>query len=74
MSENLEKAVRDICQACGDDRGRMMDIVRGLQDRFGQVSSKALDLIAARVGARRVEVESEWGKGSVFSVLLPLPG
>ncbi len=58
MSENLERAVQDICQACGNDRGRMMDIVRGVQDRFGQVSSKALGLIAAQVGARRVEVES----------------
>ena len=58
MSENLEKAVRDICQACGNDRGRMMDIVRGVQDKFGQVSCEALDLIAAQVGARRVEVES----------------
>ena len=32
MSENLDKAVRDICQACGNDRGRLMDIVRGVQE------------------------------------------
>jgi len=58
MSENLDKAVRDICQACGNDRGRLMDIVRGVQEKFGQVSGKAMDLIAAQVGVRRVEVQS----------------
>ena len=58
MSENLDKAVRDICQACGNDRGRLMDIVRGVQEKFGQVSGKAMDLIAAQAGARRVEVQS----------------
>jgi len=58
MSENLDKAVRDICKACGNDRGRLMDIVRGVQEKFGQVSSKAMDLIAAQAGARRVEVQS----------------
>jgi len=58
MSENLDKAVRDICKACGNDRGRLMDIVRGVQEKFGQVSGKAMDLIAAQAGARRVEVQS----------------
>jgi len=58
MSENLDKAVRDICQACGNDRGRLMDIVRGVQEKFGHVSGKAMNLIAAKVGARRVEVQS----------------
>jgi [NiFe] hydrogenase diaphorase moiety large subunit len=58
MSENLDKAVRDICQACGNDRGRLMDIVRGVQEKFGQVSGKAMDLIAAQVGVHRVEVQS----------------
>ena len=58
MSENLDKAVRDICKACGNDRGRLMDIVRGVQEKFGQVSGKAMDLIAAQVGVHRVEVQS----------------
>jgi [NiFe] hydrogenase diaphorase moiety large subunit len=57
-AEHLEKAVREICRSCGDDRGRMMDIVRAVQERFGCVSSRALDLIAAQVGVHRVEVES----------------
>jgi [NiFe] hydrogenase diaphorase moiety large subunit len=58
MSKNLDKAIRDICQARGNDRGRLMDIVRGVQAKFGQVSGKAMDLIAAQVGVRRVEVQS----------------
>ena len=58
MSDNLEAAIKDICQACGNDRGRMMDIVREVQARFGCVSSEALDLIATTVGTHRVEVES----------------
>ena len=58
MSENLDKDVRDICKACGNDRGRLMDIVRGVQEKFGQVSGKAMDLIAAQVGVHRVEVQS----------------
>lgn len=58
MSDNLEAAVKEICQACGNERTRMMDIVRAAQERFGCVSSAAMDLIAKQVGAHRVEVES----------------
>jgi len=58
MSANLDKGVRDICKAFGNDRGRLMDIVRGVQEKFGRVSGKAMDLIAAQIGAHRVEVES----------------
>jgi len=57
MSENLKEAVQETCQSCGNDRGRLMDIVRAVQERFGCVSSKALDIIAAEVGVHRVEVE-----------------
>jgi len=57
MSEILETAVKDICKSCGNDRSRMMDIVRAVQDRFGCVSSEAMDLIAGEVSAHRVEVE-----------------
>ena len=58
MSENLEGAVKEICQACGQDRTRMMDIVRAVQERFGCVSSEAMDLIAKTVNVHRVEVAS----------------
>ncbi len=58
MSDNLAAVVRDICQACGRDRARMMDIVRAVQEKFGCVSSPAMDLIAKEVQVHRVEVES----------------
>jgi [NiFe] hydrogenase diaphorase moiety large subunit len=55
---NLEQAVREICQACGNDRTRMMDICRAVQDRFAGVSGEAMDLIARACKCPRVEVES----------------
>ena len=58
MSESIEATVKDICQACGNDRTRMMDIVRQVQRRLGCVSSEAMDLIAREVSSHRVEVES----------------
>ena len=70
MSDNLAAAVRDICQACGRDRGHMMDIVRAVQERFACVSSQAMDLIAKEVGVHRVEVE---GVVSFYSFLAKQP-
>ncbi len=58
MSSTLEKAVKEICRENGNDRSRMMDIVRAVQERFDCVSSEAQDLIARQVSAERVEVES----------------
>jgi len=58
MSENLETTIGRMCQACNRDRTRMMDIVRAVQEQFGCVSGKAMDLIAKEVSVHRVEVES----------------
>ena len=58
MSENLQAAIKEICQACGNDRRRMMDIVCAVQDKFGCVSGEAMDCIAKTVDTHRVEVES----------------
>ncbi len=58
MSENIETAVRNICESVGNDRARMMDIVREVQETFGCVSDDAMDLIASQVRTPRVEVES----------------
>ena len=57
MSENLTTIVAEVCSACDNDRSRMMDIVRGVQERYGHVSGDAMALIAAAVGSHRVEVE-----------------
>ena len=58
MSETLQTAVQAICAAYGNERTRMMDIVRDVQARHGCVSDAALEIIARAVGAHRVEVES----------------
>lgn len=58
MSENIQAEVRQICQSFGSDRTKMMDIVRTVQQRFGQVSDEAMNLIAKSVNCRRAEVES----------------
>jgi len=70
MSEALAQAVEQICQDCGNDRSRMMDIVRAVQAKFGCVSSDAMDLIARNVSAHRVEVE---GVVSFYSFLSSKP-
>ena len=57
MSENLQAEIKQICQNSGNDRTKMMDIVRQVQQNFGQVSSEAMDIIAKSVNCRRVEVE-----------------
>jgi [NiFe] hydrogenase diaphorase moiety large subunit len=48
----------------------MMDIVRGVQQRLGCVSSEAMDLIAAEVSTHRVEVE---GVVSFYAFLAERP-
>ncbi|HBG27581.1 MAG: NADH:ubiquinone oxidoreductase [Planctomycetes bacterium GWF2_41_51] len=58
MIESLQSEVKQICKSCGNDRTKMMDIVRGVQEKFGQVSSEAMNLIAKSVNCHRVEVES----------------
>ena len=58
MAENFEQAIRDICALNGDDSTRMMDIVREVQNSYGQVSGEAMDIIADVVNSHRVEVES----------------
>ncbi|MCK5114561.1 MAG: NAD(P)H-dependent oxidoreductase subunit E [Phycisphaerae bacterium] len=58
MSETLESAVKAVCSECGNDRERMMDIVRAIQGKFGCVSSEAMDMIAKQLATHRVEVES----------------
>jgi [NiFe] hydrogenase diaphorase moiety large subunit len=58
MAEKLESTVKAICAKHGNDRGRMMDIVREVQAGFGCVSTQAMDIIAREAATHRVEVES----------------
>lgn len=57
MNENIQTEIKQICQGCGNDRTRMMDIVRATQQRFGGVGDEAMNLIAKYVNCRRAEVE-----------------
>lgn len=58
MSQLFQDKIKSICDQCGNDKGRMMDIVNALQKEEGRVSSEAMDLIAKNVGADRIDVES----------------
>jgi [NiFe] hydrogenase diaphorase moiety large subunit len=58
MSDDLQKDVREICQQRSNNRARLMDIARCVQQKYGCVSSEALDLIATELSMPRVEVES----------------
>ncbi len=58
MRQAMATVVEEICRRFGNDRTRMMDIVMTVQQRFGCVSSDAMEIIAHAVGSHRVEVES----------------
>ncbi len=58
MSENTQAEIRQICQSCGNDRTRIMDIVLAVQQKYGNVGDEAMNLIAKCVNCRRAEVES----------------
>jgi len=70
MSETLETAVKSVCSEYGNDRERMMDVVRAIQGKFGCVSNQAMDLIARELSTHRVEVE---GVVSFYSFLSSRP-
>ncbi|MCF7848458.1 MAG: NAD(P)H-dependent oxidoreductase subunit E [Kiritimatiellales bacterium] len=57
MSE-MKAVVNNICKEFGNDRTRLMDIVRGVQEKLGYVPPEAFELIAEKAHTHRVEVES----------------
>ena len=54
----MDTIINDICAGVNNDRTRLLDICNAVQDRFGCVSSQAMNLIANTVHCHRVEVES----------------
>jgi [NiFe] hydrogenase diaphorase moiety large subunit len=58
MSKQLAPRIKDICKESGNDKTRLMDIVRAVQREFGCVSDEAIDIIARTIDVPRVEVES----------------
>ncbi|VGO20892.1 NAD(P)H-dependent oxidoreductase subunit E [Pontiella sulfatireligans] len=57
MSE-LVPTIREICKKYGNDRARLMDMVREVQESIGHVPREAFGLIASEAKTHRVEVES----------------
>jgi [NiFe] hydrogenase diaphorase moiety large subunit len=49
---------RQICEKFGNDKGRLMDILMGVQAQAGCIASESLDAIAQSLSINRVEVES----------------
>ena len=58
MSAKIAQVVQEICAASGNNRGRLLDIVRGVQEQLGHVPGEAIRAIASEVGCPRVDVES----------------
>jgi [NiFe] hydrogenase diaphorase moiety large subunit len=56
MSDELKQTIAAEVEAVGGDRTRLLDVVKGVQARLGQVDSAAIDEIARQLDARRVEV------------------
>jgi len=56
MSESRESAVAEICRRLGRDRGRLLDVLIAVQERFRCVDAEAQALIARELGLQRVEV------------------
>ncbi len=58
MTQSVQEAIVQVCKDCGNDRSRMMDIVRAVQAKFGCVNDAAMEAIARCVGTHLVEVKS----------------
>jgi [NiFe] hydrogenase diaphorase moiety large subunit len=69
VPESVE-TVAAICQGSDNDRTRLLDIVREVQARLGCVDDAAIDEIASRLSAPRVEVE---GVVTFYSFLSKTP-
>ncbi len=59
-----------ICETHGNDRHRMLDILREVQDRYRCISASTMEKIAACTGLTRIEVE---GVASFYSFLSLTP-
>jgi [NiFe] hydrogenase diaphorase moiety large subunit len=57
MNDSLQALVTETCRSVGKDRTRLLDVVKAVQERFGQVPSEAMNQIATELGCHRVEVE-----------------
>ena len=58
MNDHQAMTVAGVCSSYGNDKHRMIDIVRGVQERLGCVPATAMAQIARCVGSHQVEVAS----------------
>ncbi|MHA7776633.1 NAD(P)H-dependent oxidoreductase subunit E [Roseibium sp. M-1] len=65
-----EAEIFAICSAFGNDRHRMLDILREVQDRYRCIAPSTMDHIATATGLTRIEVE---GVASFYSFLSLTP-
>lgn len=65
-----EGEIAGICSAYGNDKHRMLDILREVQDRYQGIAPSTLDRIASHTGLTRIEVE---GVASFYSFLSLTP-
>jgi len=61
-----EADIAAICARVGNDRHRMLDILREVQDRYRCIAPATMDMIATETGLTRIEVE---GVASFYSFL-----
>lgn len=64
------KEIAAICASFGNDKHRMLDILREVQDRYRCIAPSTMDAIAAETGLTRIEVE---GVASFYSFLSLTP-
>jgi len=57
MSENLKDDVGKICHNYSNDKHRLMDIIREVQNKFGWISREAIEFIAQNVSCKPAKVE-----------------
>lgn len=54
---DLERVISTLCADVAHDPTRLLDIARGIQDRWGHVPPEALDLVAREMRVPRIECE-----------------
>ena len=57
MEIDLSSIVNQACKKFDNDRGRMIDILWEVQNKVGCVNGEAMELIAQKTSATRVDVE-----------------
>ncbi len=57
MNQKLELVVKKWCSRVGNDRTRLLEVLRGVQKEWGHVPDEAIDAVASLLNVHRVEVE-----------------